>query len=733
MRTLTLPWLFLLALLLGCSTPTASECETGRVLTDGFCTRLVCEAGQRVVDGACIAITCPDGATLDGETCAFEDEGAPSSTATPAGATYGGPVQVMILADEPAVIFYSTDGSTPDRASSSGPSPVTVTIDASADLQFFAVDAANNEESLNSESYVLDASGPDDITGLQAAIGPPDIDLQWTNPADLGGVLVVRGRAQPFGWLPQNGVAYAVGDVVAPGIVVVASSDIAALNDAKPWGDINTYAAWAFNDLNNYSANPATVEVVLPVPHQRVRLNIDLNTGTIDFEQPPDMRVSVAGGVSAGLDEVTLEFTYENLTPSPMYSIKAIFTAVSSGTLASATDYDGDPAVYFGANAILPSGTGSGSARIVGIPAGAGAITVDVALATHPLLLTPGQKFSAVLGLMDSSFATFSAQPDDGWFVPPSGSTNGALSMAITTAFSPDGISVYVTSHSKTEVKLFDLSTMSETMSSGSLGGAGTPPSGVSRLALSADGQSLYVAVTEGVHGGRTGCGSGRTCTVVNVVLVKLSAADLTEVGRVVLASNIPLNGAVGMTPAISPDGTRVAVPIDRLGRLVLVDAATMTTLWNIGTLNTRPRSAGITPDNTYVFLQSRDAEMTRVNVSSQTETPLPASGFDTSADGSLIWGPDGMLYVARNRAFANTAGIVRIDPDTLSVDTALLGTSVIGLSFQNGLMYVPDTNGQLRIFNLGATITQLDVRPFPFGPRGHFSLITPKPFWNPN
>ena len=82
------------------------------------------------------------------------DQTAPNTTADPTGGTFSNPVSVNLSTDEPATIYYTLDGSTPTKNSTVYDGPVELT--GNATLKFFSVDAAGNEESVQSETYTFD-------------------------------------------------------------------------------------------------------------------------------------------------------------------------------------------------------------------------------------------------------------------------------------------------------------------------------------------------------------------------------------------------------------------------------------------------------------------------------------------------------------------------------------------------------------------------------------------------
>jgi hypothetical protein len=89
------------------------------------------------------------------------DTVAPTVTASPAGGSYTTAQTVTLTAVDPApssgtsTIFYTTDGTTPTAASTSGLSPVTVNVASSLTLKYFAQDPAGNAGPVGSQVYAL--------------------------------------------------------------------------------------------------------------------------------------------------------------------------------------------------------------------------------------------------------------------------------------------------------------------------------------------------------------------------------------------------------------------------------------------------------------------------------------------------------------------------------------------------------------------------------------------------
>ncbi len=103
------------------------------------------------------------------------DSGVPTTTVYPAGGTYAQAPVVTLTANEDAIIYYTSDGSTPEAGgvtTLSGASPVTdIQISQTGSLQFFAMDPAGNVEEPQTEEYIITiyvsaAGGDDSYNGL---------------------------------------------------------------------------------------------------------------------------------------------------------------------------------------------------------------------------------------------------------------------------------------------------------------------------------------------------------------------------------------------------------------------------------------------------------------------------------------------------------------------------------------------------------------------------------------
>jgi hypothetical protein len=79
----------------------------------------------------------------------------PITTADPPGGTYDSEVSVTLTPNEPATVYYTMDGSTPDTGSAVYASAISISEDTT--LKFFGVDTAGNEESVKTALYTITA------------------------------------------------------------------------------------------------------------------------------------------------------------------------------------------------------------------------------------------------------------------------------------------------------------------------------------------------------------------------------------------------------------------------------------------------------------------------------------------------------------------------------------------------------------------------------------------------
>src|SRR5262249_51441162 len=107
---------------------------------------------------------------------ASTDTTAPTTSASPEPGVSRTPPQVTLTSNEPATVYYTTDGSEPSDASPHGDSPLAVTgLVAGTPLEFYAIDAAGNQEATHSVVYTVDRLGPVPLDNFRAVPSGTDV------------------------------------------------------------------------------------------------------------------------------------------------------------------------------------------------------------------------------------------------------------------------------------------------------------------------------------------------------------------------------------------------------------------------------------------------------------------------------------------------------------------------------------------------------------------------------
>lgn len=102
----------------------------------------------------------------------------PIVTASPQSGTYGPGTSITLSTDEPASIYYTTDGSTPTTASTLYEGPIS--LSASMTAKFLGVDSASNASGVGEQAYVLDATPPALVVSPPAGTYPSGQQIMLT-------------------------------------------------------------------------------------------------------------------------------------------------------------------------------------------------------------------------------------------------------------------------------------------------------------------------------------------------------------------------------------------------------------------------------------------------------------------------------------------------------------------------------------------------------------------------
>ena len=115
------------------------------------------------------------------------DRTPPTVEASPAGGTYFPPQSVTLAADEPAEIYYTTDGTEPTTVSSRYMSPVEIS-QRSTSLKFLAVDVAGNQSAIVTEAYTIQDTDNDGMLDSWELEHFGDLLRDGTGDADNDGL-----------------------------------------------------------------------------------------------------------------------------------------------------------------------------------------------------------------------------------------------------------------------------------------------------------------------------------------------------------------------------------------------------------------------------------------------------------------------------------------------------------------------------------------------------------------
>ncbi len=133
---------------------------------------IVCLGGL-LPTASCGGVECGEGTFAMGDNCVGfdpDDKTPPVTTASPSGGRTRAPLPevVTLTTDEPAKIFYTTDGSEPDVTAVGGEtSPVTILgVTQGTVLKVSAVDRAGNVEPTASIVFDSDSTPPAPVSGM---------------------------------------------------------------------------------------------------------------------------------------------------------------------------------------------------------------------------------------------------------------------------------------------------------------------------------------------------------------------------------------------------------------------------------------------------------------------------------------------------------------------------------------------------------------------------------------
>ncbi len=343
--------------------------------------------------GGCQKLECAEGTFADGDTCVGYDPSdatPPVTTVTPPGGRSRAPVPELVTleTDEPARIFYTTDGADPSPEDPGELSPVTIVgIAPGTVLKYFAIDRAGNREELVSLTFDHDVTPPAPVRGLTLTLTGADATLQWTNPtdADYAGTVIAR-VADAIDVNPEPGQLYTAPAALSPTIQIVAAGRLTELADPGRQAGPVRYVAWTFDDLGNYSA-PVSVRDAVPLGSLVARFTYDTTNNTLTPTQVPD-HLDLTGTTAAlAGTTLTLSLSVKNNSAQYFQNLKAEVTAAANASFTGSDGTaDGFPFRALGPQLLAPGATVTRDLVFGAVVAGS-VVSIDLALAHHASLL----------------------------------------------------------------------------------------------------------------------------------------------------------------------------------------------------------------------------------------------------------------------------------------------------------------------------------------------------------
>ena len=726
---------------------------------------VVVAVGCGEVDSGSQGVCGPGTFPHEGQCVPFDpsDTQAPTTTATPSGGPFViAPELVVLEVDEPATIYFTTDGSDPTTESESGVGSVLVrSIADGTQLKYFAVDPAGNQEALQTQTYFLDSTLPGEVADLSAVENASALDVSWSNPGDddFAGVLVVRavGGADPF--VPEPGTRYDVGQTVGPGQQVVFADTGTSFTDDDALPGFNTYLAYAYDTAGNYGRRVFAFGE-LPVPASfTATLSVQLSPlpEVTITQQPLFMKLSATArydfdSTTPSNSTLTVSLTIENRLAKMLFNPKVVVRTTSQGTLTNGVprlggggplQIDGKPFVYYGPEALGILAEATKDLIFTGVDGTIDPVTIDINIISHPLLVT-GEAQSIRIG--DSFPSGLNAR------IACSFGNSGNCNFT-EAVFNKDGSRLYLGDGRRPWIVVVDPATLSVTNSP-----ALQPVGFIDSVSLSPDGQFVYAVLNTNTHRSlkQTRLGSGsevrQSGGSTSVILYKLDSLTLEVVDSVVVHDTPTGDGrlvrARGHRLSLTSDGRFGALAIKNVEAVFHIDLDQMLLLRRVVLpVNPNPedtvRYAAISPDNSeiYVVYRQLQTRLDVINTSTYVTSQLPYSvalAGTSIRPGDMLFGPDGRLYLSIKGGISGVDSTLSIyDPVRLSWKSIVLGRRILGLDFtpDGTRLLAADRGGQsIRAFAI-ANDVEIDqdgdasngTTPIPSGfHRAHSMVISP-------
>ena len=514
-------------------------------------------------------LKCGEGTFKDGGKCVGfdpDDTTPPVTTADQPGGRSRNPIpeELWLTTNEPAMVYYTTDGSEPNETSTQEPPPVLIPhLVNGMEVRYYSVDAAGNQEATQSRLFVQDIQAPGQLSSIVVAAAGTAANVSWTNPtdADLEGVLLAKITLPLDFGVPELGSLYTLGANLSSNLEIVLAGPATDIDvtDLQP-GASEYYAAWTYDDLGNYSPSQL-IEVQGAIGTVAGSVSVDVAGATVTINtQPTNLVFSGTASYAGGTSTLTVTFNVENGTARTFHNPKLAVSGVSTGTFTPDGTVDGMQYERLGVPSLASAETVSGSLVFTGVGP-ADTVTFTATLLDHPMML--GHPTGARIQYRNGGLQGQHVNADSGTAtihatlaVPASNSAQGGNQREDfhTSVSSPDGRFMYMGSQHRARIDKMDLFTRA------SVGGLDIVP-GYYRSSVKVAGNAvaLYALVSNGHRGGSTW-------------LYRYDPETLQQTGYLDLATGSSTATKIRLTY----DGSTVVVVGVGGGMVALVDAWTM-------------------------------------------------------------------------------------------------------------------------------------------------------------
>lgn len=642
-----------------------------------------------VVVAGCGGGECEPGTTRVGDTCYPYDP----FDHTPPTVKVDPPLRtravgtVRLTASEPAIVYYTTDGSDPTTMSMNEDTQVVLADQPdTAVVRYFAVDRAGNQSPIETATWIIDALGPG-APRVDVSVSGTTRTVTWTPPSDphIAGVVVARVDGV-LGPSPDPGQVVKAGDTISPGVTVVsvstATSGMQTFSESMPTPPgIVRYVAWALDDVGNYGAAGGNFALVA-IPAQTATVHVVASPAAVSVPTPA-ANVMLAGTATLTGSTLTVDLTLTNSTTRVLFAPKILLTSTLPGavTFSGSGTFMTTPYVAYGA-AIAPGGSVKRTWTFGGAST---STTLDLAVDVRngPIVVAPHgfQSDTGDAADIDTGTSVQTLQPG---IAGPSGRI-GMKPGGVT----PEG-RVVLGARSNGIISSWDLVSGTLVMSNEFL----PQKANIAAVVLDRSGASGYALAAYG-HSYTVRIGT------IESYLIRFDVGSLRETGR------IDLGPSRNRGLEISPDGHTLAIATGDAGaQTIQVDLDTFTLTRRVG-LGFAPRWATFSADSKTVIVTG-NVEIREFSVADGSQTgsiSMPTGG------GKVFRGDiaaDGRLWVGRNNDVAAidlATGSAATFTGTASNTTVIDGKVYVGHEGQSSFQRLDNTGTSELTFSFSSSV----------------------------